>query len=260
MNPPSSASSGFSDDDSLHGDGAALTMPQLVDYVRDRGRSGLMQEYAEIRSRPPDGTFNVAKMKNNLPKNRYTDVLCYDHSRVILSEIDSDKDSDYIHANFVDGYKQKNAFINTQGRWRRLASLALEISQIYIVGPLPKTTNEFWRMIWEQHTLVIVMTTRVMERGRPKCHQYWETEAGGEATYGQFTVKTIAVEPDPDYTVTTINLINNKVSHFFRSGKNFLIIARLPNRWSDHVRIMCLKLPVLYVILVTTLKLTIKVN
>lgn len=63
----------------------------------------------------PEGTFNVAKSKNNLPKNRYTDVLCYDHSRVILSEVDNDKDSDYIHANFVDGYKQKNAFINTQG-------------------------------------------------------------------------------------------------------------------------------------------------
>lgn len=69
-----------------------------------------------FRSRPPDGTFNIAKSKNNLPKNRYTDVLCYDHSRVILSELDNDKDSDYIHANFVDGYKQKNAFINTQGK------------------------------------------------------------------------------------------------------------------------------------------------
>ncbi|XP_072390947.1 tyrosine-protein phosphatase non-receptor type 9 [Diabrotica undecimpunctata] len=191
LNPPSSASSGFSDDDSLHGDGAALTAMQLVDYVRDRGRSGLMQEYAEIRSRPPDGTFNIAKSKSNLPKNRYTDVLCYDHSRVILTELDNDKDSDYIHANFVDGYKQKNAFINTQ-------------------GPLSKTTPDFWRMIWEQHTLVIVMTTRAMERGRPKCHQYWEPEVGWETTYGQFGVKTESIETDKDYTVTTISLTNIK--------------------------------------------------
>lgn len=66
-------------------------------------------------------------------------------------------------------------------------------------------------MIWEQHTLVVVMTTRVMERGRPKCHQYWEPEVGGEATYGHFTVKTVAVETEPDYTVTTINLTNSKV-------------------------------------------------
>ena len=115
LNPPSSASSGFSDDDSLHGEGLAYTVPQLLDMVRERKRPGLMQEYAEIRARPADGTFAKARFRNNLPKNRYTDVLCYDHSRVILSELEGDPDSDYIHANFVDGYKQKNAFINTQG-------------------------------------------------------------------------------------------------------------------------------------------------
>lgn len=67
-------------------------------------------------------------------------------------------------------------------------------------------------MIWEQHTLVIVMTTRVMERGRPKCHQYWETDVNSEETYGQFIVKTVGVEADSDYTVTTITLTNKKVS------------------------------------------------
>lgn len=68
-------------------------------------------------------------------------MLCYDHSRVCLSQVDGDATSDYINANFVDGYKQKNAFISTQ-------------------GPLPKTCGDFWRMVWEQQTLVIVMTTR----------------------------------------------------------------------------------------------------
>lgn len=55
-------------------------------------------------------------MRNNLTKNRYTDVLCYDHSRVVLSRVDGDELSDYINANFVDGYKQKNAYISTQGK------------------------------------------------------------------------------------------------------------------------------------------------
>lgn len=80
-----------------------------------------------------------------------------------------------------------------------------------MIGPLPKTTPDFWRMIWEQHTLVIVMTTRVMERGRPKCHQYWETDVDSEANYGQFTIKTTSIESNSDYTVSTINLTNNKV-------------------------------------------------
>lgn len=82
-----------------------------------------------------------SRLRSNQSKNRYTDVLCYDHSRVCLSQIDGDATSDYINANFVDGYKQKNAFISTQ-------------------GPLPKTCGDFWRMVWEQQTLVVVMTTR----------------------------------------------------------------------------------------------------
>lgn len=57
-----------------------------------------------------------SRLRANLPKNRYTDVLCYDDCRVLLSQIDGDPCSDYINANFVDGYKQKNAFISTQGK------------------------------------------------------------------------------------------------------------------------------------------------
>lgn len=61
--------------------------------------------------------FLFYRLRNNLVKNRYTDVLCYDHSRVILSQgDDDDPTSDYINANFVDGYKQKNAYISTQGK------------------------------------------------------------------------------------------------------------------------------------------------
>lgn len=117
-NPPSSASSGFSDDDSLTGaDGCDFkTIEQIVEMVKERTRRGLIKEYAEIRQRAPDGTFTHAKMRNNLTKNRYTDVLCYDHSRVVLSHEDEDPTSDYINANFVDGYKQRNAYISTQGK------------------------------------------------------------------------------------------------------------------------------------------------
>lgn len=61
--PPSSASSGFSDDDSLHCDvnSPAFSIEQFVDHVRLKGRKGLMTEYMEIRQRPPDGSFNIAR-------------------------------------------------------------------------------------------------------------------------------------------------------------------------------------------------------
>lgn len=191
---PSSASSGFSDDDSLHGEPSgfqSFTMEQLVADLKARGRAGLIAEYAEIRQRPPDGSFNNAKLKANQSKNRYTDVLCYDHSRVCLSQVDGDSTSDYINANFVDGYKQKNAFISTQ-------------------GPLPKTCGDFWRMVWEQQTLVIVMTTRVVERGRTKCTQYWNPEPGYDVQVGGFTITTLEVDKNRDYTISMLLITNTK--------------------------------------------------
>lgn len=55
------------------------------------------------------------------------------------------------------------------------------------------------------------MTTRAMERGRPKCHQYWEPAIGDEVTYGQFLIKTMEIETNDDYTVTTLQITNKKV-------------------------------------------------
>lgn len=118
-NPPSSASSGFSDDDSLAcNEGDPKTIDQIVKMVCELGRNGLTREYQEIKARAPDGTFSHARIRNNVVKNRYTDVLCYDHSRVVLSQTEGELASDYINANFVDGYKQRNAYISTQGNYR----------------------------------------------------------------------------------------------------------------------------------------------
>ncbi|CAH1729580.1 unnamed protein product [Chironomus riparius] len=196
-NPPSSASpsSGFSDDDSLTGGtnetGDPKTIEQVVDMVRQMGRKGLLKEYADIRAQPPNGNFDHAKLRSNLTKNRYTDVLCYDHSRVVLSNDEDDPTNDYINANFVDGYKQKNAYISTQ-------------------GPLPKTTPDFWQMVWDQQCLVIVMTTKTMERGRVKCHQYWEPKEDETGEHGNFKVKTTAIDSNENYSVASLEITNIK--------------------------------------------------
>jgi tyrosine-protein phosphatase non-receptor type 9 len=59
---PSSASSGFSDDDSLHCEnGGGISLEEFVEQVRSKGRNGLTAEYSEIKARPPDGTFTLSK-------------------------------------------------------------------------------------------------------------------------------------------------------------------------------------------------------
>lgn len=119
---PSSASpsSGFSDDDSLQtgvNESEGKTILQVVEMVKQLGKKGLMREYGEIRAKQPDGNFENARMRHNITRNRYTDVLCLDHSRVILSESfqdenSEDQPSDYINANF--GNYRKFIGHNTQ--------------------------------------------------------------------------------------------------------------------------------------------------
>ncbi|MRB67811.1 hypothetical protein GH825_31130, partial [Bacillus thuringiensis] len=54
-------------------------------------------------------------MEENKPKNRYANVIAYDHSRIILQPIEGVPGSDYINSNYMDGYRKHNAYIATQG-------------------------------------------------------------------------------------------------------------------------------------------------
>ncbi|XP_005094848.1 tyrosine-protein phosphatase non-receptor type 9 isoform X2 [Aplysia californica] len=186
--PPSSGSNIL--DDSIHmPDTNGMTVQELLNKVNSLKRKGLVGEYGSIKMEAPTGTFTTSKLKANLPKNRYTDVLCYDHSRVTLPLIDDDPTSDYINANFVDGYMQKNAFISTQ-------------------GPLPKTFVDFWRMVWHNQTKVIVMTTKTIERSRMKCGQYWPNEEEADEQFEEFIVYNNGMSQNKDFIETVLMLHN----------------------------------------------------
>ncbi|CAH1797453.1 unnamed protein product [Owenia fusiformis] len=188
-------------EESIHQpDANGLTVEQLETYTRRKTRRGLCKDYMTIKAERPAGTFNNARLKNNIAKNRYSDVLCLDHSRVRVTPVD-ENNTDYINANFVDGYKQKNAYISTQ-------------------GPNPKTFAEFWTMVWEQRVLVVVMTTKTIERGRLKCGQYWPLEEETAEEYGDYIVINSGSRREENYTLTTLILQNLKtgeshdISHF----------------------------------------------
>uniref|UniRef100_A0A3B3UXY6 protein-tyrosine-phosphatase n=1 Tax=Poecilia latipinna TaxID=48699 RepID=A0A3B3UXY6_9TELE len=191
-------------------DQGGMTVHQLVEYVKRKKKKGIYQEYEDIRKEPPAGTFDYSKKMSNQIKNRYSDVLCLDQSRVRLCQLcdDEDETSDYINASFMDGYKRSNAYIATQ-------------------GPLPKTFVDFWRMVWEQMVLIIVMTTRVVERGRVKCGQYWPLEEGRTEQHGYFMVKNTHIQVFQDFKLSYLELYNTQ------SGEKREVCHYLYVSWPD---------------------------
>ncbi len=111
--------------------------------------------------------------------------MAYDHSRVILRAIDGLIGSDYINANYLDGYRKQNAYIATQ-------------------GPLPNTFADFWRMIWETNSVCIVMMTKLEERNRLKCDQYWPSR--GTETYGSIQVTLTDLIELASYSIRTFTI------------------------------------------------------
>ncbi|KAK7810439.1 hypothetical protein U0070_002835 [Myodes glareolus] len=137
-------------------------------------------------------TTAVAQRPKNIKKNRYKDILPYDHSLVELSLVTSSEDSSYINANFIKGVYGPRAYIATQ-------------------GPLPTTVLDFWRMIWEYRVLVIVMACMEFEMGKKKCERYWAEPGETQLQFGPFSIFCEAEKKKSDYIIRTLKAkLNNK--------------------------------------------------
>ncbi|XP_070160478.1 tyrosine-protein phosphatase Lar isoform X5 [Polyergus mexicanus] len=164
------------------------------------------QEYESIEP-GQQFTWDHSNMEVNASKNRYANVIAYDHSRVILQTVDGMPGSDYINANYCDGYRKQNAYVATQ-------------------GPLQETFGDFWRMCWELRTSTIVMMTKLEERTRIKCDQYWPTR--GSETYGQMTVTISDIQELATYCIRTFQVCRTGYSER-REIKQLQFTA-----WPDH--------------------------
>ncbi|XP_046968900.1 tyrosine-protein phosphatase Lar isoform X6 [Vanessa cardui] len=162
-------------------------LAEHIDRLKANDNLKFSQEYESIEP-GQQFTWDHSNMEVNKPKNRYANVIAYDHSRVILQPIDGILGSDYINANYCDGYRKHNAYVATQ-------------------GPLQETFADFWRMCWELRTSTIVMMTKLEERTRIKCDQYWPSR--GSESYGMMTVTIAEVQELATYCIRTFQVTRN---------------------------------------------------
>uniref|UniRef100_A0A667XU43 protein-tyrosine-phosphatase n=1 Tax=Myripristis murdjan TaxID=586833 RepID=A0A667XU43_9TELE len=166
---------------------------------------GFKEEYeglAEGQTAP----WETAKKDENRNKNRYGNIIAYDHTRVRLQLLDGDPHSDYINANYIDGYHRPRHYIATQ-------------------GPMQETVRDFWRMVWQENSASIVMVTNLVEVGRVKCVRYWPDET---EVYGDIKVTLIETEPLAEYVIRTFT-VQKKGHHEIRELRQFHFTS-----WPDH--------------------------
>ncbi|XP_021936587.1 uncharacterized protein LOC110838077 isoform X3 [Zootermopsis nevadensis] len=159
----------------------------LANFILNR--ESLEEEYASI----PQVTANVDELPEGADtKNRYSNVIPLPETRVQLSPREGDPLSEYINANFVHG--PKNA------------------SKYYIAcqAPLASTVTDFWRMIWEQQSKVILMLTDLVENGVEKCADYLPPSEVLDChrLFGDFQITLKKREVKELYIISTLQLKN----------------------------------------------------
>ncbi|XP_057713013.1 receptor-type tyrosine-protein phosphatase S-like isoform X7 [Corythoichthys intestinalis] len=181
-------------------------LAEHIELMKANDNLRLSQEYESIDP-GQQFTWEHSNLEVNKPKNRYANVIAYDHTRVILAPIEGVLGSDYINANYIDGYRKQNAYIATQ-------------------GPLAETFGDFWRMVWEQRAASVVMMTRLEEKSRIKCDQYWPNR--GTDTYGTIQVTLLDTMELATFCVRTFSLHKSGSSER-REVRQFQFTA-----WPDH--------------------------
>ncbi|XP_049603586.1 receptor-type tyrosine-protein phosphatase S isoform X7 [Syngnathus scovelli] len=181
-------------------------LAEHIELMKANDNLRLSQEYESIDP-GQQFTWEHSNLEVNKPKNRYANVIAYDHTRVILAPIEGVLGSDYINANHIDGYRKQNAYIATQ-------------------GPLAETFGDFWRMVWEQRAASVVMMTRLEEKSRIKCDQYWPSR--GTDTYGTIQVTLLDTMELATFCVRTFSLHKSGSSER-REVRQFQFTS-----WPDH--------------------------
>ncbi|XP_048579167.1 tyrosine-protein phosphatase non-receptor type 23 isoform X2 [Nematostella vectensis] len=166
----------------------------VVDSLADRKPGTIMDgftaEWKELeRLQEYDSsklTTHAAKMNNT--KNRYRDIHPWDHTRVLLT---TKENGDYINASYIkETTPMSPPFIATQ-------------------GPIASTLADFWLMVWEQQSPVIVMLTKEVEGNKLKCHQYWPIDEGHTNLFGPMRVSLKSLTSSPGWIRRVMHIQHN---------------------------------------------------
>ncbi|KAI9338427.1 protein-tyrosine phosphatase-like protein [Pilaira anomala] len=210
-----------------------------------------IMNYHSKQDQPLDNRFPfsiTASMEKGV-LNRYDNIWPFAYSRVKLI----DKPDDYINANYIQYANikkditlspihqseqeiklQKQGLLSQESlRTMNRHNVELDCNRQYIStqGPLPTTFNDFWQLIWHEHSFVIVMLTQEMEMNKIKCHRYWPTLVHVPQTYGSMQVTLLS---ESKHSVLNLNEKRDRDD----LNDSIIIIRKFSLKYASQERIM----------------------
>ncbi|TDZ67362.1 Tyrosine-protein phosphatase 1 [Colletotrichum trifolii] len=173
-----------------------LESPTLPRWLRDASKPSdhgkqvsdkflSIEKEEQSRMKAAYSAFSGSQKDKNIPqlcgvekggKNRYKDILPFEHARVKLQGR-PDGACDYVNASHIKASRSNKRYIASQ-------------------GPLPATFDDFWSVIWDQDVRVIVMLTAESEGGQLKCHPYWQGREFGLLKLRLLSEKKVSLDVD----------------------------------------------------------------
>ncbi|KAK3575854.1 hypothetical protein CHS0354_001889 [Potamilus streckersoni] len=187
-----------------------IKLTNFAEYVADYHKDSNLkfsEEYEDLKTLSPQHAHEAADMEENRLKNRFVNILPFDHSRVRLLPIDDVPGSDYINANYLPGFSKTREYIACQ-------------------GPIPATIDDHWRLIWEQNVRVIVMLTQYKEENRVKCEPYMPLDLKDPKQYGDLVIECLTYSSMNSFEYRTLKI---RLGEKERTIKHFHFLS-----WRDY--------------------------
>ncbi|XP_031559142.1 tyrosine-protein phosphatase non-receptor type 21-like [Actinia tenebrosa] len=162
---------------------------QLKELKKNLAEGQVFTEFQKIGRRSENLSVSTGSLLTNETKNRYNDILPYEETRVHLNPRNNVFNNDYINANHI---KMKIG----RTLYKYIASQ----------GPMDKTVNDFWQMVWEQNVRLVVMATEEKVTSGSNCMRYWPEEVGRQETYGHCQIVTEHIQDASPYKIRLMKL------------------------------------------------------
>uniref|UniRef100_A0A4W6CFZ3 protein-tyrosine-phosphatase n=1 Tax=Lates calcarifer TaxID=8187 RepID=A0A4W6CFZ3_LATCA len=166
----------------------ALIYKEMLKVDSQSNTSQLREEFQTLNSVTPHldvEECSISLMPRNREKNRSMDVLPPDRSLAFLITTEGES-SNYINAALADSFLRPAAFVVTP-------------------HPLPGTTTDFWRLVYDYGCTSVVMLNQLNQSNSP-CLQYWPEP--GLQQFGPMTVELLSRTADDDVIIRLFRVQN----------------------------------------------------